>query len=90
MFAFDTHSAQQIMVPRSEMEVLDLQNSWEDNLQIILDNKHSRFPVFDGNSDTPVGVLLVKDLYNAMLGNEASADPIQALRANLRETVVST
>lgn len=88
MFDFDTHSAQQIMVPRNEMDVIDLQAPWEDTLSNILETQHSRYPVFDGNPDAPVGVLLVKDLYNAMLGHEAPDQPLAAVRRNLRECLL--
>lgn len=88
MFDFDTHSVQQIMVPRNETDVLDLQAPWEDNLNMIRTTQHSRFPVFDGNPDTPIGILLVKDLYNAMLGNATPDAPLDAIRANLREPLL--
>ncbi len=35
MFKFDSHSVQQIMVPRTEVEVINLQSSWEDMLSVI-------------------------------------------------------
>ena len=88
MFVFDTHRVQQIMVPRSEMDVIDLQAPWEDTLKFVLDTQHSRYPVFDGNSEAPVGILLVKDLYNAMLGQDTPQEPLEAVRSSLRECLL--
>ena len=88
MFVFDTHRVQQIMVPRSEMDVIDLQAPWEDTLKFVLETQHSRYPVFDGNSEAPVGILLVKDLYNAMLGQDTPQEPLEAVRSSLRECLL--
>nr|CAA6824412.1 MAG: Magnesium and cobalt efflux protein CorC [uncultured Thiotrichaceae bacterium] len=88
LFEFDTHSVQQIMVSRNEVDMLDLQQPWESTLAIIQRTQHSRFPVFDGNPDTPVGILLVKDLHNAMMSNEPVTDPIAAIRGKLREALL--
>ncbi|PWQ99438.1 hemolysin family protein [Leucothrix arctica] len=88
MFVFDTHSVQQIMVPRNEMDVIDLQAPWEETLQFMLSTQHSRYPVFDGNSDAPVGILLVKDLYNRLLGKDAQDEPLAVVRSSLRECLL--
>ena len=88
MFVFDTHRVQQIMVPRSEMDVIDLQTPWEETLKFVLETQHSRYPVFDGNSEAPVGILLVKDIYNAMLGQDSPIEPIEAVRGSLRECLL--
>lgn len=88
MFVFDTHRVQQIMVPRNEMDVIDLQAPWEETLELMLSTQHSRYPVFDGNSDAPVGILLVKDLYNRLLGKDAQGEPLAAVRSSLRECLL--
>jgi len=88
MFEFDTHTVEQIMVSRSEVEVLDLQTDWKVNLERIRSSQHSRFPVFDGNLDNPIGILLIKDLYNALIGIDNPPDPIVALRQNVREPLL--
>lgn len=88
MFEFDTHTVEQIMVSRSEVEVLDLQTDWNVNLERIRSSQHSRFPVFDGNLDNPIGILLVKDLYNVLIGGDNPPDPIVALRDNIREPLL--
>jgi len=84
MFKFDSHSVQQIMVPRTEVEVINLQSTWEDMLSVIQGSRHSRFPVFDGSADNPVGVVLVKDIYSEIVGQDEVADPLEIVRKCLR------
>jgi CBS domain containing-hemolysin-like protein len=89
MFEFDTHTVEQIMLPQNEVDGLDLQASWEDNFKIIHTTQHSRFPVFDGNPDNPVGILLVKDLYNVMIDNadkSTTANPMSIIRETASTT----
>lgn len=88
MFMFDSHAVEQIMVPRTKVEVLDLQSSWEDTLSIIQGSRHSRFPVFDGNADSPVGVVLVKDIYNTVVGKPSLPEPNDVLKSCLREPLL--
>lgn len=88
MFEFDTLMVEQIMVSRNEVETIDLQSPWSSNLSTIRSSQHSRFPVFDGNSDNPVGILLVKDLYNALLDESEKIDPEVVLKANIRDALL--
>lgn len=88
MFEFDTHSVQQIMISRNEADVIDLQQPWEVNLETIRRTQHSRFPVFDGNLDTPIGILLIKDLYNPLLDQEALSDPTSTIKEYLRDALL--
>lgn len=88
MFEFDSHTVEQIMISRSESEFLDLQSSWEKNLEIMRRTHHSRFPVIDGNADNPIGILLVKDLHNTLIGHEDAPEPSVALKDNLRDPLL--
>jgi len=51
-----------IMIPRSQMEVIDRNASLSDFLPVIVDSAHSRFPVIGENRDEVVGIILAKDL----------------------------
>jgi magnesium and cobalt transporter len=51
-----------IMVPRSQMAVVDRDAAPEKILPIVIESGHSRFPVIDEDRDKIVGVLLAKDL----------------------------
>ena len=51
-----------IMIPRSNMVVLDIDLSIKDLLSQIAKSGHSRFPVIGENKDEVVGILLAKDV----------------------------
>lgn len=53
-----------IMIPRSQMVVVNADDSPEDFLPIVIESAHSRFPVIGEQRDEVVGILLAKDLLN--------------------------
>ena len=62
VFQVSDLAARDIMVPRSQMDVIDLQKPIEEWMPEVLSTSHSRFPVVDGNRDKVIGILLAKDL----------------------------
>lgn len=56
--------ARDIMVPRSQMIVVTLNQTLAEIIPIINDSGHSRFPIISDNRDEVVGILLAKDLLN--------------------------
>ena len=53
-----------IMIPRAQMDVVSIDDDPEDFLPLVLETKHSRFPVIGENKDDVVGILLAKELLN--------------------------
>ncbi|HZX32424.1 MAG TPA: transporter associated domain-containing protein [Rhodocyclaceae bacterium] len=51
-----------VMVPRAQMDVIDVGEPMSDIIPVVIDTAHSRFPVVDGDRDNVLGVLLAKDL----------------------------
>ena len=51
-----------VMLPRSQMIVLEREMSLQEVLPVVVDAAHSRYPVVGDNRDEVVGVLLAKDL----------------------------
>ncbi len=62
VFQVSDLAAREIMVPRSQMDVVDIAKPIEEWLPMVLETAHSRFPAVDGDRDKVVGVLLAKDL----------------------------
>jgi len=54
--------ARDLMVPRSQMDVVDITQPVESWIGRVIETAHSRFPAYDGNRDHIVGILLAKDL----------------------------
>ncbi len=61
IFEFDDTSASEIMTPRADMYVLDINDPLD--IKTILQSGFTRIPVMDGNIDNIIGVLNIKDLF---------------------------
>ena len=51
-----------IMIPRAQLDVVSIDDAPEEFLPLVLETKHSRFPVIGENKDDIVGILLAKEL----------------------------
>ena len=54
--------ARDIMVPRSQMDVIDITRPIDDWMPEAIAAAHSRFPVIEGDRDKIIGILMAKDL----------------------------
>jgi magnesium and cobalt transporter len=61
-----------IMIPRTQMVVVERDAALEQILPIITESAHSRFPVIGDNKDEVVGILLAKDLLPYFLNGKMS------------------
>jgi magnesium and cobalt transporter len=52
----------EIMIPKSQMVVVENDCTLEQLLPIVINSGHSRFPVFDATGEDVIGILLAKDL----------------------------
>ncbi len=62
--------ARDIMIPRSQMDVIDIGESPEQFIPTVMQTAHSRFPVIGENKDNVIGILLAKDLLRYYAGEE--------------------
>src|SRR5437879_152164 len=62
VFQVSDLSARDIMVPRSQMDVVDITKPIEEWMPEVLSTAHSRFPAVEGERDKVIGILLAKDL----------------------------
>jgi len=60
----------EIMIPRAQMDVIDISEPPEQFIPFMIDTAHSRFPVIDGDKDNIIGILLAKDLLRYYAGEE--------------------
>ena len=60
----------EIMIPRAQMDVIDISQPEEQFIPFVVETAHSRFPVIDGNKDNIIGILLAKDLLRYYAGEE--------------------
>ncbi len=63
-----------IMTPRTQIESLDLEDDWAVNREKIRASHFSRFPVVEGGVEQVIGILQLKDLAVAVLGDKGVPD----------------
>ncbi len=59
-----------IMIPRSQMDVIDITHPPETFIPHVIETAHSRFPVIEDNKNDVIGVLLAKDLLRYYAGED--------------------
>jgi len=59
-----------IMVPRAQVDFIDINEPVETFIPQIIATAHSRFPVIDQNRDDVIGILLAKDLLRHYAGDD--------------------
>lgn len=59
-----------IMIPRSQMDVIDITDSPEAFIPHVIETAHSRFPVIEDDKNDVIGILLAKDLLRYYAGED--------------------
>lgn len=62
--------ARDIMVPRAQMDVIDVNEPPDRFIPLVIETAHSRFPVIGESKDDVLGILLAKDLLRYYAGEE--------------------
>ena len=84
VLSLDTKLAREVMVPRTDTLMLDVDDDLAENLETILNCSYSRLPLYEEDKDTVIGVIHVKDVFRA--AREQGFDNID-LRALAHEPV---
>jgi len=74
-------SAGDVMVPTTRMELVNIDDSYDTMMHGVIDTAHSRFPVFEGERENIIGILMAKDLLKLQRAPELN------IRALLRPAV---
>ncbi|MEH7377851.1 hemolysin family protein, partial [Neobacillus drentensis] len=62
IFEFDNRIAKEIMVPRTELVTLSRDASMEEIIEIVKEEKYTRYPLIDGDKDNILGVVNIKEV----------------------------
>ncbi len=62
LFDFGDDQASEIMVPRIDTTMFDINATLEEVLTVFREEKHTRFPIYEESPDNVVGILNIKDL----------------------------
>lgn len=63
VFDFAEHTASQVMVPRDQIDYLSLDRPLEENIAIIMETGHTRYPLCERALDGVVGMIHIKDMF---------------------------
>jgi magnesium and cobalt transporter len=74
-------TAGDVMVAAPRMDLLNIDSSNDEIMGIVIDTAHSRFPVYEGDRENIIGILLAKDLLKLQRAPELN------IRALLRPAV---
>jgi magnesium and cobalt transporter len=59
-----------IMIPRSQIDFIDITKKPEEFIPYVIETAHSRFPVIEDDVNDVLGILLAKDLLRYIAGDE--------------------
>jgi putative hemolysin len=62
VFDFGDAQAKEVMVPRIDMTFADINNTYDELLEIFREDKFTRLPVYEDSTDNVVGIINMKDL----------------------------
>lgn len=62
VFDFGDSTAKDVMIPRIDMTFVDVNASYDELMDIFKKDMHTRFPVYEDNTDNVIGIINVKDL----------------------------
>ncbi len=74
-----------VMTPRSKIDALAADTSWDDALEFVVNSGRTRIPVYEGKIDHITGILYAKDILRESMRSESKRRPIAKL---LREPIV--
>ena len=80
IFEFGDTLVREVMIPRTDMVMLEEDANLEESLEIILSSGFSRIPVYRKDFDHIVGVLYAKDLLPYLKRGESDVRPREFLR----------
>jgi len=64
IFKFDDKLAQEVMTPRTEVYVINIETPLNEYLDELIDERYSRVPVYEDDIDNIIGILYMKDFFS--------------------------
>ena len=62
VFDFGDSTARDVMIPRIDMCFVDVNTTYDELIEIFKEDMHTRFPVYEDNTDNVIGIINMKDL----------------------------
>jgi len=61
VFEFGDLQIKDVMIQRTDISAIDVDSDFDKIMEVIKEDKYSRYPVYDGNFDNIIGIVNVKD-----------------------------
>lgn len=82
IFEFDNKLAREVMTPRMDVVMIDINNDSEETIRMVTNGRFSRLPIFEEEPDNIIGMLVIKDLYREII-NKGEATDIRKLMRDI-------
>lgn len=66
---FSDTTAKEIMTPRKDMICLNAEKNYQENIQIVMESHHTRYPICEGNKDNIIGMVHIRDLLTSSVSS---------------------
>lgn len=84
VLSLDSKLAREVMVPRTDTQMVDIEDDYDEILETILSSPFSRIPVYESDKDQVIGVIHMKNVLKASKANgfgqinfrELASDPL--------------
>ncbi|MFO8033994.1 MAG: hemolysin family protein [Candidatus Bipolaricaulota bacterium] len=70
VLALDETTAENVMVPRTDMQAIEVNTPLSEIAELVVRDGHSRYPVYEGFHDNVLGLLYAKDLFALMANGD--------------------
>ncbi|MBO0960447.1 HlyC/CorC family transporter [Neobacillus sp. MM2021_6] len=70
VFDFNNRIAKEIMVPRTEMVGISIDDQPKNILSLMKEQKYTRYPVINGDKDNIIGIVNIKDILTTKISND--------------------
>ncbi|MEZ6062712.1 MAG: hemolysin family protein [Planctomycetaceae bacterium] len=87
VFEFDDMICRKVMVPRVDVEWLDVSQSLDDCIEKARRSRHTRFPLCEGSLDKVVGVVHIKDLIGLTADDDIDLKSLRRPPKHVPETI---
>ena len=77
-------TVEDVMVPRNDIEAIDLEDEWDEIVEQLATSHHTRVPVFNGSLDNFVGIIHIRKMfYLSQLGDFNKQTMLEMMREPL-------
>ncbi|PAF45246.1 hemolysin family protein [Helicobacter sp. 11S02596-1] len=81
---FSDTIAKEIMTPRKDMICLNAEKSYKENIHIVMESRHTRYPYCEGSKDNIIGMIHIRDLLMSSVFDANKHD----LKALVRQMII--